>query len=397
MNVGEAVSFAVQNLAANKLRTGLTMLGMIIGTASTILVVTIALTGRDYILQQIQGVGSNLIYFYYESAGASAQKTLSDDLTLGDLEAVQKLPSIAHATGIVTTRDRVTIEGKEKEVSVIGATEGYRKVRNVRVLSGRYWDAADLRSSAKTCLITEEFARKLFGSLDVHGKSIKLVDVAFEVIGVFAEGVETFGQSEVSAYSALMPLSVLHRFTTSDKLDIAYASARSAAMVPSATRAIQRLLEERHRRGSAYRVENMTAILETAGRIATALALVLFHLGAISLIVSGIGIMNIMLVTVTERTKEIGIKMAVGARRREILFQFLTESVFLATTAGTAGILLGISGPLLAKALAGLDIPISWIAITVAFLLSFIIGVSFGILPAHRASKLNPIEALRYE
>jgi putative ABC transport system permease protein len=397
VNLKEAISIAYHNLAANKVRTGLTMLGMIIGTASTILVVTIALTGRDYILQQIQGVGSNLIYLYYESAGASLQKTMSDDLNLGDLQAVQELPAVAYATGVVTTRDRVMLDGREKEVSVIGATDGYLKVRNVRVLSGRFWDDVDLRSSAKTCLITEEFARKLFGNLDVHGKSIKLYDVGFEIVGVFAEGVETFGQSEVSAYSALMPLGTLRRFTMSDKLDIIYASARSGAMVPIATQAIQRTLEQRHRKGSAYRVENMTAILQTAGRIATALALLLFHIGAISLIVSGIGIMNIMLVTVTERTKEIGIKMAIGARRREILFQFLTESVFLAITGGTAGILLGISGPLMAKFLAGFDIPISWISVVVAFLLSFVIGVGFGIIPAQRAATLNPTEALRYE
>jgi putative ABC transport system permease protein len=397
MNLREAVSFSYQNLAANKVRTGLTMLGMIIGTASTILVVTIALTGRDYILQQIQGIGSNLIYFYHETTSGPSQKALADDLSLGDLAAIQNLPSVAYTAGVVTARDRVAIDGKEKEISVIGATDGYLKLRNVRILSGRFWDVADLRSSAKTCLITEEFARKLFGGLNVQGKSIRLYDVGFEILGVFAEGVETFGQSEVSAYSALMPLSTMRRFTLSDKLDLAYASARSGALVPYATQAIQQTLEQRHRKGSAYRVVNMTAILETAGRIATALALILFHIGAISLIVSGIGIMNIMLVTVTERTKEIGIKMAVGARRREILFQFLTESVFLATSGGSVGILLGISGPLIAKAFAGFDIPISWVSIAVAFLLSFTIGVSFGILPAHRAAKLNPTEALRYE
>lgn len=269
MNLTEAVSFAYENLNANKVRTGLTMLGMIIGTASIILVVTIALTGRDYILQQIQGVGSNLIYFYYEAVGAAAPKTLSDDLTLGDLRAVQEVPAVAYATGIVTTRDRVMIEGKEREVSVIGATDGYLKVRNVRILSGRFWDDMDMRSSAKICLLTEEFARKLFGSLDVRGNSIKLYQARFEVIGVFAEGVGTFGQSEVSAYSVLIPLNVLRRFTMSDKLDTIYASARTGAMVPYATKGIQRLLEQRHRKGSAYRVQNMTAILQTARRIAT--------------------------------------------------------------------------------------------------------------------------------
>jgi len=144
-------------------------------------------------------------------------------------------------------------------------------------------------------------------------------------------------------------------------------------------------------------VENLTEILRAAGRIATALTIVLFLIGAISLVISGIGIMNIMLVTVTERTKEIGIKMAIGARRREILFQFLTESVFMATTGGILGILLGISGPLVAKGLSGFDIPISYSSIVVAFMLSLVVGVTFGIIPANRAARLNPTEALRYE
>jgi putative ABC transport system permease protein len=267
----------------------------------------------------------------------------------------------------------------------------------VRILSGRFWDDLDQRSFNKPCLLTEEFAKRLFGTLDVQGKSINLFQVRFEIIGIFKEGVETFGQSEVSAYSALVPLTVMRRFTMSDKLDLIYASARSSAMVPHATQWIRQLLEERHRKGSAYRVENMTEILRAAGRIATALAIVLFLIGTISLVISGIGIMNIMLVTVTERTKEIGIKMAIGARRREILYQFLAESIFLATIGGTLGILLGISGPLIAKGLSGFDISISWVSIVVAFLLSLIVGVTFGIIPANRAAKLNPTEALRYE
>ena len=398
MRFVEAVSFAYQSLNANKVRTGLTMLGMIIGTASIILVVTIALVGRDYVLQQIQGVGSNLIYFYYEAVGANSKfSTLSDDLTLGDLRAAQELPGVAYATGIVTTRDRTVMGGKEKEVSVIGATNEYLKVRNVHILSGRFWDDLDVRSFSKVCLLTEEFARKLFGTLDVQGKSVKLFQVRFEVIGIFKEGVETFGQSEVETYSALVPLAVLQRFTMSNKLDMIYVSARSSDMVPLATQSIEQLLKERHRKGSAYRVQNMTEILHTADRIATALTVVLFLVGTISLVVSGIGIMNIMLVTVTERTKEIGIKMAVGARRREILYQFLAESIVLATSGGTIGILLGLSGPLIAKGLSGFDIPISWVSIVVAFMLSLTVGVTFGIIPANQAAKLNPTEAVRYE
>jgi putative ABC transport system permease protein len=238
---------------------------------------------------------------------------------------------------------------------------------------------------------------KLFGTLDVVGKGVKLFQVRFVAIGVFKEGVETFGTSEVSAYSALIPLSVLREFKLSDKLDEIYASAKTPALVPVTTQRIQQLLEGRHRPGASYRVENLTEILKAAGRIATALTIVLFLIGAISLIISGIGIMNIMLVTVTERTKEIGIKMAVGARRREILYQFLTESIFMATSGGALGIVLGISGPLLVKWLTGFDVPISGISVAIAFTLSLVVGVTFGLLPANRAAGLNPTEALHYE
>src|SRR5437867_2660828 len=220
------------------------MLGMVIGTASIILVVTVALTGRDYILQQIQGVGSNLIYLYYEAGGTvSGSKTLSDDLNLGDLEAIQQLPGVAAATAILQSHDRLMISGQEREVNVIGTTPDYRKVRNLRILSGRFFDDTDERSFNKVCLLTEEMARRLFDTLDVHGKSVKFFQVRFGVIGVFKEGVETFGTSEVSAYSALVPMSVMRHFNTTDKVDLIYVSAKSGALVPVATEQIRRLLE----------------------------------------------------------------------------------------------------------------------------------------------------------
>ncbi len=398
MRVAEAISFAYLSLNANKMRAGLTMLGMVIGTASIILVVTIALTGRDYILQQIQGVGSNLIYMYYEAGSTiSRPKTLSDDLTLSDLKAIQALRLIRAATGVVTSHDFLVLDGREREVSVIGTTPEYRQVRNLRILSGRFFDDLDDRSFNKVCLLTQDLAMKLFGTLDVAGHTVKLFEVRFDAIGVFKEGVETFGQSEVSTYSALIPLSVLRHFNMSDKLDLIYASAVSNTAVPVATERIRRLLEARHRSGSAYRVENLAEILKAAGRIATALTMVLFLIGTISLVISGIGIMNIMLVTVTERTREIGIKMAIGARRREILYQFLAEAIFMSTSGGAVGILVGVAGPLATKWFTGLDIPISWVSIILAFMLSLIVGVTFGIIPANRAAGLNPTEALHYE
>jgi putative ABC transport system permease protein len=398
MNVVEAISFVHQSVNANRLRAGLTMLGMVIGTASIILVVTIAMTGRDYILKQIEGLGSNLIYLYCESSGTvSGSRTLADDLTLGDLKQIQALRQIGTAAGVVTSHDRLVIDGAEKEISVIGTTPEYKKVRNLRIVAGRCYDEFDDRSSNRVCLLTEELARKLFGTLNIEGRSIKLFQVRFETIGIFREGVETFGVSEVTPYSVLIPLSVLQRFNMTDRLDLIYASARSNAYVPMATQGIQQLMDARHRSGSAYRIENLAQMLKAAGRIANALTIVLILIAAISLVISGIGIMNIMLVTVTERTKEIGIKMAVGARPREILYQFLCEAVFLSTTGGSVGILVGITGPLLTNWITGLRIPISTVSILVAFGLSVVVGVTFGIIPANRAARLHPVAALHFE
>ncbi len=394
----ESATFAYESLIANRLRAGLTMLGMTIGTASIILVVTIALTSKEYILKQIQGVGSNLIYVYYEAGGTvSGAKTLSDDLTLSDLNAVQQLPGVTDATGIVVNHDRIFLGGLEREVTVIGTTPDYAKVRNLLIPNGRFFDYSDERAFSKVCLLTEELALRLFGTLEVRGKSIKLLNVKFETIGVFKEGVETFGTSEVSTYSAVMPITVMQQFDNSDKLDEIYASALHSEAVPVVTERIKHLVESRHRAGTSYRVENLAEILRAAGRIATAITIVLFLIGTISLVISGIGIMNIMLVSVTERTKEIGIRMSLGATRREILFQFLAEALFMASVGGGLGILLGVALPLTAGWLAGLDIPISWISIVLAFLLSFVVGVTSGLVPANRAAKLNPTEALRYE
>ncbi len=398
MNFMEAISFSYDSLNANRMRAFLTMLGMVIGTASIILVVTIALTGKDYIMEQIQGVGSNLIYLYYETGGTvSGEKTLSDEVSLGDLRAMQQLPGVAAATGIVVNHDRLMVGESERDITVIGTTPDYFDVRNLRMLSGRFFDSSDELSFNKVCVLTPELARRLFGSINVQGQSIKIFRVKFWVIGVFREGVETFGQSEISEYTALIPLSVMRNFNRTDKLDEIYASAENRTLVPEVTQSIRQLMESRHRVGASYRVENLAEILKAAGRIATALSLVLFLIGTISLVIGGIGIMNIMLVTVTERTREIGVKMAVGARRKEILYQFLVESIFMATAGGLLGVVCGVAGPLLTKWITGFDVPISWTSIVLAFALSLVVGVTFGLIPANRAARLNPTEALRYE
>jgi len=400
MFLGEAARFALDSVQANRIRSLLTALGMIIGTASVILVVTIAMTGRDYILGQIQGVGSNLIYAYYQAGENIGRQSMADHLTLADLEAIRReVPTVRAAAAIIIQYDRMVIEHAERDISVIGTNEDFRIIRNLRIPSGRFFDNEDIAARNKVCLITEPLARKLFGGLEeAVQRRIKIHGLQFTVIGTFKEGVETFGQSEITKETVLIPISVMRYFAPTEKVDQLYLSVYQPSQVIPTTERVKEVLTGRHRPGSVYRVENLSEILAAASRIGMALTLVLILISAVSLIISGIGIMNIMLVTVTERTREIGIKMSVGARRREILLQFLTESLLLSVSGGIVGILLGISVPLVVRQFVeGLVIPISKVSIVVAFGVSCLVGVVFGMIPARRAAQLQPTEALRYE
>ncbi len=208
---------------------------------------------------------------------------------------------------------------------------------------------------------------------------------------------ESFGQTELSRETILIPITVLRDFTPVERIDPMYVQVRTPQAVEPLTQVVRQILESRHRPGAMYRVENLMAILNAAKNIALILTIVLILVSAIALIISGIGIMNIMLVTVTERTREIGLRMAVGASRHEILLQFLTEAILVSLSVGVLGILAGVSIPVAVSLIQGLRIPISWVSVTVAFGVSVMVGLVFGILPANRASRLDPTEALRYE
>lgn len=401
MFITEALRFSWDALRANRVRSLLTALGMIIGTSSVILVVTIAMTGRDYILGQIEGVGSNLIYAFYEAGDKPISRSaLNDHLTLEDLDAVRhEVPHVKAASAIIVQYDRLVVEAAERDVTVIGANVDYRVIRNLKIDAGRFFDEDDEKLRNKVCLITEPLAKKLYGTLDdAPGKRVKIHGLQFEVIGTFREGVETFGQSEITKETLLIPVTVMRYFDNSGKVDQFYISVEKASQVVAATERVKEVLTNRHRPGSVYRVENLSEILKAASNIGLALTAVLILISAITLVISGIGIMNIMLVTVTERTREIGIKLAVGARRREILLQFLTEAVFISVSGGFLGTLVGVSIPLAVRLFSGeMYIPISGVSIAVALGVSCLIGVIFGVIPANRASQLRPTEALRYE
>src|SRR5262249_11477697 len=381
--------------------TFLTALGLVIGNASVILVVTISITSRDYILDQIRGIGSNLIYGQYSAGTNTSTKVDADFIKLADVEAVRK--QLGHrlvaATGVMTNYGRLLINGKEQDVSVIGSDEQYPTVRNMVLLSGHFMDGSDVLQRQKVVMLTEKLAIKLFGSTSAAvGQMIKLYGLQFTVIGTFKERTGTFGLSEITNETVLMPITVIKFFTPVERIDPLYVQARLASDVQPLTAAIKQVLESRHRIGARYDVENLSGILEAAKKIALVLTLVLIVVSAIALIISGIGIMNIMLVTVTERTREIGLRMAVGASRRAVLEQFLTEAIVISLSGGLIGILIGISIPLSVRFFAeDVRVPISAVSVMVAFGVSLVVGVVFGMLPANRAAQLNPTEALRYE
>jgi putative ABC transport system permease protein len=402
MHIGEAMSFSLQALRQNPVRSLLTGLGMVIGTASVILVVTISLTSRNYILEQIEGVGSNMIFASYEvGTQASSAEVNADFIKTSDVAAVrqQLAGSITAATGIESNYDSTFINGKEERLLVIGSDEYYKTVRNLAVLSGRFLDASDVDLRQKVALMTEKLAQRLYGSVDAApGQTIKLRGLQFTVVGTFKEKGNSFGQSELNAESLLIPITVQQYFIRVERIDPFYVQVRSPEQVEAVTTEVKEILESRHRAAAGYKVENLTGILDAAKSISRILSLVLVLVSAIALVISGIGIMNIMLVTVTERTREIGVRMAVGASRHDILLQFLTEAVLISLSGGTVGIVAGVALPVSVQYFVdNLRIPISIWSIGIAFTVSSLVGLIFGMLPASRASRLNPTEALRYE
>ena len=267
------------------------------------------------------------------------------------------------------------------------------------LLSGHFIDDSDVKSRQHVAMLTEKLAVRLYATTgNAIGQIIKLYGLQFTVVGTFKERTSTFGISEITNETVLIPITVIKYLMPIERVDPMYVQAREASDVQPLTSAIKQLLESRHRAGVRYDVENLSAILEAAQRIALVMTIVLILVSAVTLIISGIGIMNIMLVTVTERTREIGLRMAVGASRHAVLEQFLTESVALSMAGGVIGILVGISIPLSVRFFTdAIRVPISVTSIFVAFGVSLAVGVIFGMLPANRASQLNPTEALRYE
>ncbi len=405
MSWSETWSFAMDALRANKLRSILTVLGVAIGSGCFVLVVTVALTGRRYIIHQIEAVGSNIVYAQLAQSDSSQPMVLADQITMGDLEAVRNsIPQALRAAGTSDRPMSVVAAGKAWPVAMIGVTQGFQQIRRLIVMRGRYFDDADFNMVSKVCLLSQHLAETVFPGQDAVGQDIHVGELAFRVIGVFRERIDTFGQSEIRTDSVLVPFPLIQYYTGSSYIVTLYAQADHPEDVPLVTQEVARILKSRHRPEAEYNVQNLSSILETTRRISFAMTLVLLLIAILALVISGIGIMNIMLVSVTERTREIGIRKAIGARRTEILSQFLLEAVLISVIGAVIGIVVAVAIPFFIESLIrllpvppGTMVPTSWVSVVISFVFSCAIGVLFGYLPAKTASALPPVESLRYE
>ena len=293
----------------------------------------------------------------------------------------------------------VVVNARTKPVKLIGVTEGYQQIRRLIVLRGRYFDSGDMDGRSKVCLITEDLAHVVFGPENAIGRSLRMGELTFTVIGVFRERTATFGLSEMEKDSVIIPFKLMRDYTGQDTLNTVQAQATGPDTVPAVERQMAALLKSRHPAEAEYNIQTLTAILGAARTISFGLSVMLLVIALIALLISGIGIMNIMLVTVRERTREIGVRKAIGAPRREIMSQFLIEAFLISGGGAVIGILIGLAIPVAVQQLlpGNLRVPISNWSVIVAFLVSSLTGLFFGWLPANQAAKLDPVESLRYE
>jgi putative ABC transport system permease protein len=398
----ETVYLAIDSFRASKVRFLLTMLGMVIGSASIILTATLGLTGTQYALQQLNSIGPNKIEMQYGGGSIIGPDNTStpDNMTREDLDAVlAQVPGIVASSPMLEDHAVISMgSGITKDTMLLGVSPQYKEVRNLRIVSGRFFDDQDALQHTKVAVLVKPLATALFGSpSDAVGQSITIRGIPFTIIGVFEEAFNTFGLSEISEQTILVPYEVARYFTGTDKVKEIFFTMKDSADVAPAAKQIEAIIRSRHRPTSIYNAFIMTDIISLMGRIAGYLTIVFTLASLVTLVVSGVGIMNSMYANVSARTKEIGIRKALGATSREIRLQFLTEAVCLSLAGGIVGTVVGLAIPLSVGFLTPYQIPVSYWSAVIALGSSVAVGVFFGMLPATRAAALDPVETLKYE
>jgi putative ABC transport system permease protein len=402
MMFSEVVRLAVDSFRASKIRFLLTMLGMVIGSASIVLVVTVGLTGSQYALDTISSLGPNKVEMQFSGGDIMGPDNTAtpDSMTREDMRVVNDtVPGIVASSPMLELHDPIGMPGGlTKDTMLLGVSPQYRDVRDLRILAGRFIDDQDAAGHVKVAVLNLPLAKELFNSpQSAIGRSVTVDTIDFTVIGVFQESIDTFGTSEISDETILIPYEVARYFRGTDNLKEIFFKMKDSASVEPAAKQITALISSRHRPTSRYHAATLTGVLATARKITSGLTIVLTLTTFITLVVSGVGIMNSMLANVQSRIKEIGIRKALGATRQEIRMQFLTEAVFMSLSGGLVGTAIGLAIPLSVRFLTRYQLPVPWFAAFVALATSVIVGVVFGTVPANRAARLDPVETLKYE
>ncbi len=398
----ETLNLAYDSFCASKTRFLLTMLGMVIGSASIVLVATVGLTGKQYAIDTISSLGPNKVEMQYTGGVVMGPNNVStpDYMTRQDMDAVdQQVPGIRYSSPMLEFHDRISIgSGQSRDAMLLGVSPEYKDIRGLKIEAGRFFDDQDALTHAYVADIVGPMAIELYGSYHAAiGHTLSIRGIPFTIIGVFVESIDTFGQSEISNHTLLVPYEVARYFSGTDDLkEIFFSMYRREDVEPAAKR-ITALISSRHRPTSEYNAATLTDILSKMDSIANMLTVVLILASAITLVVSGVGIMNSMLANVQSRIKEIGIRKALGATSREIRMQFLTEAVFLSLSGGLVGTVIGIAIPISVGFFTPFVIPTSYLAAVISLATSVAVGVIFGTLPANRAAVLDPVATLKYE
>ena len=398
----DLLAMVLQDLERNPWRTLLTMLGLVIGAAAVVSVASVGLAGRDYAIRQLDTLGTNFMWVSYhgpsDESAASTLGTGRRELSERDFEEIREnATALAAVTRVVVAYTALTQGGKTYPITLVGADGDYARVRNLSFTEGRALTEPDVNDRRKICVLSHSLAGELYGRRSALGRSLRIEDFDFAVIGVFRDvrtpGVET----EISRDAVLIPISVVRFFSRDTSIDTVYAQARSRESVETAAAQIRQVLARLHGRSDLYTVGTLTYFVRVVQRVSANLLGMVVILAVLALVVGGVGILNIMLISVSERTREIGLRMAIGARRLEILRLFFLEALVISLTGGAVGILLGSLGPALVRVAFDFPMPVSLLSIVVALAVSVLVGVAFGILPALRAARLDPVVALRYE
>lgn len=407
MNVSEILRISLRSIKANRMRSLLTMLGIIIGVSAVILLVSIGQGASKSITSQIQGLGSNLLIIspgQAQQGGINLGAGTLNTLTLEDADAIARQPSVESVAPYVRKNVQIIWRNMNQATSVEGTTAEYAQVRSLKVVNGRFFSKFEVLGQSNVVVVGSEVISNLFGdpNANVAGRQIEINQLPFTIIGVL----ETQGSQGMQNNDdvVIMPITTaMNRMfgMTNNNVSTIFVSAKSEALMNQAQQEVEAALRIKHgllpKEDNDFQVTSQAQILNTAQGITGIMTALLAGIAAISLVVGGIGIMNIMLVSVTERTREIGIRKAIGANRGVILRQFLTESVVLSLLGGIIGILIGIGSAILIGETSSLPTAITVSPVIYSFVFSMLVGIIFGVYPARKAASLNPIDALRYE